>query len=73
MEKLQNGYAHFDESFITGESIPILKDLGKKVIAGSLNYDGIIKYKAEKIGKDSTISEIVRLVIEARKYKATYS
>ena len=73
MEKLQNGHAHFDESFITGESIPILKDLGKKIIAGSLNYDGIIKYKAEKIGKDSTISEIVRLVIEARKYKATYS
>lgn len=73
MGKLQNGHAHFDESFITGESIPILKDLGKKVIAGSLNYDGIIKYKAEKIGKDSTISEIVRLVIEARKYKATYS
>lgn len=73
MEKLQNGHGHFDESFITGESIPILKDLGKKVIAGSLNYDGIIKYKAEKIGKDSTISEIVRLVIEARKYKTTYS
>ena len=73
MEKLQNGHAHFDESFITGESIPISKDLGKKVIAGSLNYDGIIKYKAEKIGKDSTISEIVRLVIEARKYKTTYS
>lgn len=73
MEKLQNGHAHFDESFITGESIPILKDLGKKVIAGSLNYDGLIKYRAEKIGKDSTISEIVRLVIEARKYKATYS
>ena len=73
MEKLQNGHAHFDESFITGESIPILKDLGKKVIAGSLNYDGTIKYKAEKIGKDSTISEIVRLVIEARKYKTTYS
>ena len=42
-------------------------------MAGSLNYDGIIKYKAEKIGKDSTISEIVRLVIEARKYKTTYS
>ena len=73
MEKLQNGHAHFDESFITGESIPILKDLGKKVIAGSLNYDGLIKYRAEKIGKDSTISEIVRLVIEARKYKTTYS
>lgn len=73
MEKSQNGHAHFDESFITGESIPILKDLGKKVIAGSLNYDGIIKYKAEKIGKDSTISEIVRLVIEARKHKTTYS
>lgn len=44
--------------------------MGEKVIAGSLNYDGFIKYKAERIGKDSTISEIVRLVIEASNTKA---
>ena len=64
------GKAHLDESFITGESKPVNKEIGEKVIAGSLNYDGFIKYKAEKIGKESTISEIVRLVIEASNTKA---
>lgn len=59
------GSAHFDESFITGESMPYIKKQGDKLIAGSLNYDGYIEYRALKIGKDSTISEIVRLVSEA--------
>ena len=65
-----NGKTHLDESFITGESKPSLKEVGSKVIAGSINYDGYIEYKAEKIGKDSTISEIVRLVVEATNTKA---
>ncbi len=64
------GTAHFDESFITGESKPSNKVKGDKVIAGSINYDGYIEYKAEKIGKESTISEIVRAVIEASNTKA---
>ena len=64
------GTAHFDESFITGESKPTTKKAGDKVIAGSINYDGYIEYKAEKIGKESTISEIVRLVVEASNTKA---
>ena len=64
------GKAHLDESFITGESKPVVKETGLKVIAGSLNYDGYIRYKAEKIGRESTISEIVRLVIEASNTKA---
>ena len=59
------GNTHLDESFITGESKPIEKGVGEKVIAGSLNYDGFIKYKAERIGKESTVSEIVKLVVEA--------
>ena len=42
------GITHMNESFITGESIPIKKTIGDKVIAGSMNYDGSIKYKAEK-------------------------
>ena len=67
------GKAHFDESFITGESKPVNKTAGSKVLAGSLNYDGYTEYKAEKIGKDSTISEIVRLVIEASNTKAPIS
>ena len=64
------GKAHLDESFITGESKPASKTEGSKIIAGSINYDGYIEYEAEKIGKESTISEIVRLVIEATNTKA---
>ena len=64
------GKAHLDESFITGESKPTTKAVGQKVIAGSKNYDGYIEYKAEKIGKESTISEIVKLVVEASNTKA---
>ena len=68
--EIVNGKTHLDESFITGESKPTVKEVGQKVIAGSINYDGYIEYKAERIGKDSTISEIVRLVIEASNTKA---
>ena len=64
------GKAHFDEAFITGESKASVKNAGDRVIAGSLNYDGVIKYRAEKIGKESTVSEIVRLVLEATNTKA---
>ena len=64
------GKAHLDESFITGESKPVAKETGSKVIAGSINYDGYIEYKAERIGKESTISEIVKLVVEAAGTKA---
>ena len=63
------GSTHLDESFITGESKPVAKAKGEKVIAGSLNFDGFIKYKAERIGKESTVSEIVKLVIEASNTK----
>lgn len=68
--EILEGTAHFDEAFITGESKPVGKQKGDKVIAGSINYDGYVEYKAERIGKESTISEIVRLVIEASGTKA---
>ena len=64
------GTTHINEAFITGESIPVKKEKGQKVIAGSINYEGTIKYEAEKIGKESTVSEIVRLVVEATNTKA---
>ena len=67
------GKAHLDEAFITGESKPVTKNVGDKVIAGSINYDGYIEYKAEKIGKQSTISQIVKLVVEASNTKAPIS
>lgn len=67
------GVTHINESFITGESVPVKRECGSKVIAGSINYEGTIKYKAEKIGKESTVSEIVRLVAEATNTKAPIS
>lgn len=68
--KIIYGKAHLDEAFITGESKKASKTIGEKVIAGSINYDGYLEYEAEKIGKESTISEIVKLVIEATNTKA---
>ena len=64
------GITHTDESFITGESKPVKKEIGDNVIAGSINYDGYIEYEAERIGKDSSISNIVKMVVEATNTKA---
>ena len=64
-----SGKTHVNESFITGESKPVLKEKKSKVIAGSINYDGVIEYKAKKIGRDSTISEIVKMVVESTNSK----
>lgn len=68
-----SGTTHTDESFITGESKPVKKGINDSVIAGSINYDGVIEYKALRIGKESTISEIVTLVVEATNTKAPIS
>ena len=63
------GESHFAEAFITGESTPTKKGVGEEVVAGSINIDGFIEYEAKRIGKDSTISEIVHLVVEATNTK----
>lgn len=68
--EIVEGRAHLDESLITGESKPANKTIGNKVIAGSINYNGYLAYQAEKIGKESTISQIVKLVVEATNTKA---
>lgn len=65
-----SGKTYVDESFITGESMPSLKEAGSPVLAGSINYNGYIEYKAQKIGKETTISEVVKLVVEATNNKA---
>lgn len=67
------GSTHLDEAFITGESIPSKKSKGDKVVAGAINREGYIEYRASKIGRDSTVSEIVRLVVEATNTKAPIS
>ena len=71
--EITTGKAHFDESFITGESTPTKKEQGQKTVAGSINYDGIVEYKAEKIGPKSTISEMIHLVLEASNSKMPIS
>ena len=71
--KIINGSAHFDESFITGEAKPAKKDIGDNIVAGSINYDGIVEYKALRIGPNSTISEMVHLVLEASNSKMPIS
>ncbi len=68
--KIVWGSAHFDDAFITGESTPVKKKKGDAVVAGSINLDGVVHYQAERIGKNSTISEIVQYVVEAGNKKA---
>ena len=67
--EVAEGTTHINEAFITGESTPVKKEAGAKVIAGSINFEGTIKYRAEKIGRESTVSEIVRLVANATSTK----
>lgn len=62
---ITKGSCHVDESFITGESKKSNKTKGDQVAAGFINMDGTMLYKAEKIGPDSLVSEIVRLVASA--------
>ena len=67
--EIVEGSTTIDESLITGEANPVFKEIQSKVIAGSINHDGKVVYKAERIGKETTISEIVRLVIESTNKK----
>ncbi len=64
------GYTSIDESMLTGESIPVEKHEGNKVFGASINKNGRIKYKATKVGKDTVIAQIVKLVEEAQGSKA---
>lgn len=68
-----SGESHFNESFITGESISYKKKIDDQVVAGAINLDGYIEYKALHVGPESTISNIVRLVTEATNTKAPIS
>ncbi len=67
---VKSGKSYVDESFITGESNPVLKRAGDNVIAGSILYDGYLEYNAKRIGKSSTISQIIEIVINATSNKS---
>lgn len=64
------GITSVDESMLTGESIPIEKHAGDKIIGASINKNGNIKYKATRVGKDTALAQIIKLVEEAQGSKA---
>ncbi|KXG77997.1 heavy metal translocating P-type ATPase [Thermotalea metallivorans] len=64
------GHTSVDESMLTGESIPVEKNIGDKVIGASINKNGLIKFKATKVGKDTALAQIIKLVEDAQGSKA---
>jgi len=67
---LISGHSSIDESMLTGESLPVEKQIGSDVIGGTLNKQGAFKFEATKIGKDTALAQIIRLVEEAQGSKA---
>lgn len=67
---ISEGETEVDESAITGESLPATKSVGEKVTGGTINLSGFVKFRAEKIGEDTTVGKIISLVEEAGASKA---
>ncbi len=65
-----DGKSSIDESAITGESVPVEKQAGDRVISATINKAGFLKCRAQKVGKDTTLAQIIRLVEEASASKA---
>ncbi len=64
------GHSYVEESMVTGESMPVSKGVGDKVIGATINKEGLIKFEATQVGKNTTLSQIVQLVKEAQASKA---
>lgn len=64
------GTGYIDQSSITGESIPVQKNVGEEVISATINKNGSFKYKASKVGEETTLSQIVKLIEDAGNSKA---
>lgn len=68
--QVESGGSYVDESMISGEPVPVLKQKGAKVFAGSLNQKGSLQYRAEKVGGDTLLAHIIKMVQEAQGSKA---
>ena len=64
------GKTHIDEKVVTGESFPVGKGVGEEVIGATVNQDGLIKFKVTKVGQNTLLSQIVKMVEEAQASKA---
>jgi Cu+-exporting ATPase len=64
------GRSSLDESLVTGESMPVTKETGGKVIAGTINRSGSFVMRADKVGRDTLLSQIVKMVAEAQRSRA---
>ena len=67
---ISEGRSAFDESMITGESMPVMRGLGDTIIGATINREGLIRFEATKVGKHTTLAQIIRLVHEAQASKA---
>jgi len=65
-----DGVSHLDEKVVTGESYPVKKTVGEQVIGATVNLEGRLKFKAEKVGKDTLLYQIIRMVEEAQAKRA---
>jgi Cu+-exporting ATPase len=65
-----DGHSAVDESMVTGESMPVTKAVGAKVIGGTINQSGALIVEAEKVGRDTMLAQIVQLVAEAQRSRA---
>lgn len=71
--RIVEGATSVDESMLTGESLPVSKKVGDKVVGGSINKNGSIRFEATEIGKNTVLSQIIKLVEEAQESKAPIS
>ena len=67
---VSKGHSFVDQASITGESLPVEKTEGSKVFAGTINKDGVLEVRVEKIGRDTTFGKIIQIVEQAEKSKA---
>lgn len=68
--KVVEGYSQIDESMLTGESMPVSKKTGDRVIGATINQSGSFKFKADKVGKETMLSQIIKMVEQAQGSKA---